>query len=101
VVDIPLLLLIHVTGADSCWSQDDFLDYYGDPKFIGKIGTDILDNKCSWLINKALQIATPEQRAILDVYPPLYALISLIPLSPVITCPQPPWFPAAKSQYDC
>ena len=46
--------------------QDDFLDCYGDPEFIGKIGTDILDNKCSWLINKALEIASPEQRSILD-----------------------------------
>lgn len=46
--------------------QDDYLDCYGDPAVIGKIGTDIFDNKCSWLINKALQKATPEQRAILD-----------------------------------
>jgi len=47
--------------------QDDFLDCYGDPEFIGKIGTDILDNKCSWLINVALASANPEQRKILDV----------------------------------
>ena len=33
---------------------------------LGKVGTDILDNKCSWCINKALEIATPAQRAILD-----------------------------------
>ena len=33
---------------------------------IGKIGTDILDNKCSWNINTALAVATPEQRAVLD-----------------------------------
>lgn len=46
--------------------QDDYLDCYGDPKHIGKIGTDIMDNKCSWLVNKALQIVTPEQREILE-----------------------------------
>ncbi|EWC43790.1 farnesyl pyrophosphate synthase [Drechslerella stenobrocha 248] len=46
--------------------QDDYLDCYGDPEHIGKIGTDIKDNKCGWLINKALAIATPEQRDILD-----------------------------------
>lgn len=46
--------------------QDDYLDAYGSPETIGKIGTDILDNKCSWLINQALERASPAQRAILD-----------------------------------
>jgi len=46
--------------------QDDYLDCYGDPEHIGKIGTDIQDNKCGWLINKALEMVTPEQRALLD-----------------------------------
>jgi farnesyl diphosphate synthase len=46
--------------------QDDYLDYAGTPEQIGKIGTDILDNKCSWCINAALARATPAQRAILD-----------------------------------
>lgn len=46
--------------------QDDYLDNFGDPEVIGKIGTDIQDNKCSWLVNQAIKRATPEQRAILD-----------------------------------
>lgn len=46
--------------------QDDFLDNFGLPEHIGKIGTDIKDNKCSWLVNQALEIATPEQRKILE-----------------------------------
>ncbi|QLQ78993.1 hypothetical protein HG537_0B03400 [Torulaspora globosa] len=46
--------------------QDDFLDCFGTPEQIGKIGTDIQDNKCSWVVNKALKLASPEQRKILD-----------------------------------
>ncbi|KAJ9148332.1 Farnesyl pyrophosphate synthase [Pleurostoma richardsiae] len=46
--------------------QDDYLDNFGLPEHIGKIGTDIMDNKCSWLVNQALQIATPEQRKVLE-----------------------------------
>ena len=46
--------------------QDDYLDNFGAPETIGKIGTDIQDNKCSWLINKALQRASPEQRQTLE-----------------------------------
>lgn len=46
--------------------QDDYLDFAGTPEQIGKIGTDIVDNKCSWCINTALAVAKPEQRKILD-----------------------------------
>jgi len=46
--------------------QDDFLDCYGDPKVIGKIGRDIEENKCSWLIVQALLHATPEQKKLLE-----------------------------------
>jgi farnesyl diphosphate synthase len=47
-------------------AQDDYLDAYADPETLGKVGTDILDNKCSWLVNTALAKATPEQRQILE-----------------------------------
>lgn len=47
--------------------QDDYLDCYADPEVLGKIGTDILDNKCSWVINTALAHVNAEQRATLDV----------------------------------
>ena len=47
--------------------QDDSLDCYGDPDKIGKIGTDIRDNKCSWLVNRALQDATAAQKRTLEL----------------------------------
>lgn len=49
--------------------QDDYLDCYGDPHFIGKIGTDIEDSKCSWLIVQALKRANEDQKqSLLDNY---------------------------------
>ncbi|GJJ14993.1 hypothetical protein Clacol_009263 [Clathrus columnatus] len=44
--------------------QDDYLDCFGVN--IGKVGTDILDNKCSWVICTALKLASPQQRSILE-----------------------------------
>jgi farnesyl diphosphate synthase len=47
--------------------QDDYLDCYGDPVVIGKIGRDIEEKKCGWLVCQALLRATPEQKQIIQV----------------------------------
>lgn len=46
--------------------QDDYLDCFGTPEQIGKIGTDIKDNKCSWVVNQALLKVNESQRKLLD-----------------------------------
>jgi len=51
-------------------AQDDFLDCFGTPEQIGKIGTDIQDKKCGWLFVHAYhKLANAEQK---EVFHKLY-----------------------------
>ncbi|KAJ5896864.1 uncharacterized protein N7473_006263 [Penicillium subrubescens] len=53
------MLLGHVFQA-----RDDFLHVYGDPLVTGKVGTDIQENKCSWLSVWTLENCNDEQRKV-------------------------------------
>lgn len=46
--------------------QDDYFESFADPSVLGKIGTDIQDNKCSRLVIMALERCTAGQRTLLE-----------------------------------
>ena len=72
--------------------QDDYLDCYGDPAVIGKVGTDIEDNKCSWLVVQALARCTPAQRSVFEARHAV-ALPRRRPCADAPRAPRPPALP--------
>ena len=81
--------------------QDDYLDAFGDPTKFGKdVGGDIRQNKKTFLLLHALEVATPEQKAIIN------ELISANPadkvekmLSIFKACNVDAWAKQLKEQY--
>jgi farnesyl diphosphate synthase len=47
-------------------ARDDFLDVYGSAESTGKIGTDISENKCTWLAVEAVKRCDEQQRGVLE-----------------------------------
>jgi farnesyl diphosphate synthase len=56
LVDHPELKSIAIDIGIYFQVQDDYLDCYGDVNRTGKIGTDIQERKCSWLIVQAMKL---------------------------------------------
>ncbi|WBW71853.1 ER farnesyl pyrophosphate synthetase Erg20 [Schizosaccharomyces osmophilus] len=47
-------------------AQDDYLDCFGNYASLGKVGMDIEDNKCTWLVCQAKMAASAEQLMFLE-----------------------------------
>lgn len=45
--------------------QDDYIDCFTDSKIAGKVGTDIKNKKCSWVLIKALEIGNDAQKKVI------------------------------------
>jgi len=71
--DVALSILLQI--GEYFQIQDDFLDYSVPPELLGKVGTDILDNKCSWVVNTALAVLDKTGTSA-SLTPPSYALES-------------------------
>lgn len=56
LADHPQLKSITIAIGIYFQVQDDYLDCYGDIQQTGKIGTDIQERKCSWLIVQAIKL---------------------------------------------
>ncbi|RWS22685.1 farnesyl pyrophosphate synthetase putative-like protein [Leptotrombidium deliense] len=49
-------------------AQDDYIDVYGDSNVTGKIGTDIKNGKCTWMVVTSLTIMNKHQRKLFQLH---------------------------------
>ncbi|OAX41786.1 terpenoid synthase [Rhizopogon vinicolor AM-OR11-026] len=54
-----------ISMGEFCQVQDDYIDYHSTEEEIGKIGTDIIDGKCSWCVCTALAYGSDAQKQLL------------------------------------
>lgn len=62
--DFDIVYRICLKLGEKFQIQDDYLDAFGKPEVLGKIGTDIQDHKCTWLCIEALKRMNAQQRNI-------------------------------------
>ncbi|TFK53264.1 isoprenoid biosynthesis-like protein [Heliocybe sulcata] len=61
---LPIALAMLLNGIPR-QVQDDFIDFAGLPEHTGKVGTDIVNNKCTWCVITAFAHADAGQREVL------------------------------------
>lgn len=79
--DVDLIRSIGLRIGELFQAQDDMLDCFADASVIGKIGRDIEEGKCTWLLYTALEVLQSNQvdSALLDEFISLFGISARSP----------------------